>query len=186
MRLLPSHHYNTRSVRPLLKNSPTAISNLRHAADMFEKLPAVAHSYAAAANADARRVIVAKGLRAMADGFVSILLPAYLLALGYSPLQIGAIMTATLLGSALLTLFAGRITGYFGERRPLIAASILMAATGLGFAGLTDFWPLLAVAFAGTLNPSSGDVSVFLPLEQSLLARSAVDKTRTMLFALYS
>ena len=141
--------------------------------------PAI-HSLAAAANADARRVIIAKGLRATADGFVSIMLPAYLLALGYTPLQIGALMTATLLGSAVLTLFAGTITGYFGERRPLIAASILMAATGLGFAGLTDFWPLLVVAFLGTLNPSSGDVSVFLPLEQSLLARSAIDQSRTM------
>jgi MFS family permease len=148
-------------------------------------LPAI-YSVAAAANADARRVILAKGLRALADGFVSIMLPAYLLALGYTPLQIGALMTATLLGSALLTLFAGRITGYFGERRPLVAASILMAGTGLGFAGVTDFWPLLVVAFVGTLNPSSGDVSVFLPLEQSLLARSAADQTRTMLFALYS
>ena len=148
-------------------------------------VPAI-HSFAAAANADARRVIIAKGLRATADGFVSIMLPAYLLSLGYTPLQIGALMTATLLGSAVLTLFAGTITGYFGERRPLIAASILMAATGLGFAGLTDFWPLLVVAFLGTLNPSSGDVSVFLPLEQSLLARSAIDQSRTMLFALYS
>lgn len=148
-------------------------------------LPAI-YSVAAAANADARLVIMAKGLRALADGFVSIMLPAYLLTLGYTPLQIGALMTATLLGSALLTLFAGTITGYFGERRPLIAASVLMAATGLGFAGLTDFWPLLVVAFLGTLNPSSGDVSVFLPLEQSLLARSAADHSRTMLFALYS
>lgn len=153
---------------------------------MTARIAPAIDAFAAAANADARRVITAKGIRALADGFVSIMLPAYLLALGYSPLQIGALMTATLLGSALLTVFAGAITGYFGERRPLIAASVLMAATGLGFAGLTDFWPLLAVAFVGTLNPSSGDVSVFLPLEQSLLARSAADQSRTMLFAFYS
>jgi MFS family permease len=118
------------------------------------------------------RVILAKGLRAAADGYISIMLPAYLLLLGRSPLEIGALMTATLLGSALLTVFAGVITGYFGERRPLIAASILMIATGIGFSGLTDFWPLLVIAFVGTLNPSSGDVSIFLPLEHSLLARS--------------
>jgi MFS family permease len=138
------------------------------------------------ASPDARRVIIAKGLRAVADGYVSIVLPAYLLMLGRSPLEIGALMTATLLGSALLTIFAGVITGYFGERRPLIAASILMIATGIGFSGLTEFWPLLVVAFVGTLNPSSGDVSIFLPLEQSLLARSVGDRDRTLLFALYS
>jgi hypothetical protein len=61
-----------------------------------------------------------------------------------------------------------------------------MIFTGLGFATLREFWPLLLVAFIGTLNPSSGDVSVFLPLEQSLLARSVTDADRTSLFARYS
>lgn len=138
------------------------------------------------ATADAKRVIVAKGLRATSDGYVSIVLPAYLLMLGRSPFEIGALMTATLLGSAVLTLFAGRISAFLGERRALVAASILMIATGLGFSAFTDFWPLLVIAFVGTLNPSSGDVSIFLPLEQSLLARSVGDRDRTLLFALYS
>jgi predicted MFS family arabinose efflux permease len=61
-----------------------------------------------------------------------------------------------------------------------------MAATGLGFAFVSDFWPLLLVAFVGTLNPSSGDVSVFLPLEHSLLARFVSDRDRTAVFARYS
>ena len=61
-----------------------------------------------------------------------------------------------------------------------------MVFTGLGFAGLQGFWPLLLVAFVGTLNPSGGDVSVFLPIEQSLLAQSVGDQDRTALFARYS
>ena len=138
------------------------------------------------ASTDAKRVIVAKGLRAIGDGYVSIVLPAYLLSLGYSGLEVGALMTATLLGSAIMTLLAGLITARFGDRRPLLAASGLMIFTGLGFAGLQAFWPMLLVAFIGTLNPSSGDVSVFLPLEQSLLARSVDEKDRTLLFAFYS
>ena len=138
------------------------------------------------ASADAKRVILAKGLRAIGDGYVSIVLPAYLLALGYDAFEIGALMTATLLGSASLVFLAGMITARFGERRPLLAASALMMFTGLGFAGFQAFWPLLLIAFIGTLNPSSGDVSVFLPLEQSLLARSVGEKDRTLLFAFYS
>jgi MFS family permease len=138
------------------------------------------------ASADAKRAILAKGLRAIGDGYVSIVLPAYLLALGYDALQIGALMTATLLGSAGLVFLAGMITARFGERRPLLAASVLMIFTGLGFAGFQAFWPLLLIAFLGTLNPSAGDVSVFLPLEQSLLARSVGEKDRTLLFAFYS
>ena len=107
-------------------------------------------------------------------------------ALGYDAFEIGALMTATLLGSASLVFLAGMITARFGERGPLLAASALMIFTGLGFAGFQTFWPLLLIAFIGTLNPSAGDVSVFLPLEQSLLARSVGDKDRTLLFAFYS
>ncbi len=61
-----------------------------------------------------------------------------------------------------------------------------MILTGLGFAAFGDFWPLLVVAFIGTLNPSAGDVSVFLPLEQAMLARSVSAPDRTALFARYS
>ena len=61
-----------------------------------------------------------------------------------------------------------------------------MLATGLGFAGLTDFWPLLLLAFAGTLNPTAGDVSVFLPTEQALLADDTEPADRTRVFARYS
>jgi len=61
-----------------------------------------------------------------------------------------------------------------------------MAATGLGFAGIEAFWPLLVIAFIGTLNPSGGDVSVFLPLEHTVIAHVAADRDRTAVFARYS
>ena len=138
------------------------------------------------ANADAKRVIWAKALRAVGDGYISILLPAYLMALGNTPFDVGVLTTATLLGSACLTLLTGMTISRFGHRRALLAASSLMILTGLGFAAVQAFWPLLVIAFVGTLNPSSGDVSVFLPMEQSLLTRSVADKDRTDLFARYS
>jgi MFS family permease len=138
------------------------------------------------ANANARRLLSGKAFRSIADGYVSILLPAYLLELGLSALQAGVLTTATLLGSATLTIFAGNVTGRFGYRRPLLWASVLMILTGIGFATCHAFWPLLIVAFVGTLNPSSGDVSIFLPLEQSLLSQSIADRDRTALLARYS
>ena len=142
--------------------------------------------FPATADANAKRLIGARALRAVADGYVSILLPAYLLALGLDAFEVGVLTAATLLGSAGLTLFAGLVTARFGHRRPLLAAAGLMVLTGLGFAGLQAFWPLLLIAFVGTINPSTGDVSVFLPLEQSLLAQSVSDRDRTALFVRYS
>ncbi|MFZ3006506.1 MAG: MFS transporter [Phenylobacterium sp.] len=133
----------------------------------------------------ARTLLLTRGLRAFGDGFVALLLPIYLTALGFSPLQVGMLTTATLLGSAALTLAVGAVAHRVSTRRLLIAVSALMCLTGLAFAGLAGFWPLVIVGCVGTLNPSGGDVSPFLPLEQSMLAQSAPDAERTSLFARY-
>jgi MFS family permease len=133
-----------------------------------------------------RRLLWVRGLRAFGDGFVSLLLPLYLIELGLGPFQVGAITAGTLLGSGVLTLAIGLSAHRFRLRTLLLCATFMMAATGLGFAVVTDFWPLLLIAVVGTLNPSSGDVSVFLPLEQAALAHVAGDRERTALFARYS
>ena len=138
------------------------------------------------ATSETSLLLAARGLRAVGDGFVGLLLPVYLLALGYGPFETGVIATATLAGSALLTLLVGLYAHRASGRTLLIGAALLMMLTGIAFAAFEDFWPLLLVAFVGTLNPSSGDVSVFLPLEQAQLARSASDRGRTRLFARYS
>ena len=136
--------------------------------------------------AQVNRILAAKGMRAVGDGYVSVLLPVYLLQLGCSPLEVGILASVTLLGSGVLALAAGLYAHRFHYRALLLGATALMAGTGLGFAFVSDFWPLLVIAFVGTLNPSSGDVSVFLPLEHSLLARFVSDRDRTAVFARYS
>src|SRR5450432_63853 len=135
---------------------------------------------------DVRRLLWVRALRAFGDGYVSLLLPLYLLALGFGPFQIGVIATGTLVGSGLLTLLVGLHAHRLRYRTLLLCATALMTATGFAFAAVSDFWPLLIVAVVGTLNPSSGDVSVFLPLEQAVLARIISDRQRTAVFARYS
>ncbi len=140
----------------------------------------------ASATSDAARLVSARALRGLADGFVSVYLAAYLQSLGFSAFQVGVIVTATLLGSAALTLAVGLIAHRLPARRVLLGAALLMLATGTGFALISGFWLLLFIGFAGTLNPSSGDVSVFLPTEQSILSREVAPAERTALFARYS
>jgi MFS family permease len=135
---------------------------------------------------ETRLLLAARGLRAVGDGFVSLLLPVYLLELGHGPFQTGVIATATLAGSAILTLLVGLCAQRASGRSLLIGAAVLMVLTGIAFATFEAFWPLILVAFVGTLNPSAGDVSVFLPLEQAQLARMVSDRERTRLFARYS
>ena len=142
--------------------------------------------FPASATPDAKRLILARALRGLGDGFVSIYLVAYLQLLGFSAVQIGAIVTGMLVGSAALTLLAGLASHRIRTRRVLFVATLLMGLTGAGFASLTNFWLIFFIAFVGTLNPSAGDVSVFLPVEQSILAGEAATADRIALFARYS
>src|SRR5215203_5783130 len=135
---------------------------------------------------DVSRVLWARSLRAFGDGYVAILLPLHLSRLGYDAFAVGIVSTATLLGSAVLTLGLGLVAHRFPRRRALLGAALLMAATGLGFAEVEGFWPLLLIAFVGTLNPSGGDVSLFLPLEHTVIAHVVADRDRTAVFARYS
>lgn len=141
----------------------------------------------AGVHASALPLLQGRAMRAFADGYVAVLLPAYLLALGFGTWEVGLLATSTLLGSALATLAIGAWGYRFHQVRLLSGAAVLMAATGFAFAASAAFWPLLVVAFVGTLNPSSGDVSLFLPLEHARLAEAAdSDEARTSLFARYS
>ncbi|NRQ17134.1 putative multidrug resistance protein MdtD [Ensifer sesbaniae] len=131
-------------------------------------------------------LFAARALRDMGDGFVAVLLPVYLLALGFTPLEVGVIATASLLGSALLTICVGFLGARHDHRHLLLAGASLMIATGVVFAVVHDYALLLVIAFAGTINPSAGSVSVFVPLEHAVLTREVMERERTSMFARYS
>lgn len=133
-----------------------------------------------------RNLLAARALRDFGDGFVAVLLPVHLLALGLSALQVGIVATASLLGSACLTMLVGVVGARHDRRQLLLAAACLMIATGVAFALVHDYALLLVVAFAGTINPSAGSVSVFIPLEHAALASETKDADRTRMFARYS
>src|SRR5450432_3164663 len=100
---------------------------------------------------DVDRIVIGRTIRGFADGFVSVLLAQYLIGLGFSPVEVGAIVTGTLIGSAILTLAFGLTSHRFTLRTLLLVATGMMLATGVGFASITWFWPLFAVAVVGTL-----------------------------------
>jgi len=133
-----------------------------------------------------RLLLCARGLRDFGDGFVAILLPLYLVRLGFSALEIGILAGAALLGSALLTLAIGFLGVRQDHRNLLLAAAGLMTATGVALSLVDSYALLLVIAFIGSVNPSGGSASAFVPVEHAVLARETTDAERTKAFARYS
>lgn len=128
----------------------------------------------------------ARALRGFGDGFATIVLPVYLARIGFDAAQIGLVAAAALLGTAVLTLGIGLVAPRHDLRRLLIAGAVLMVATGIAFPAFEQIGLLVAVAFFGTVNPSTGDIGVLIPIEHAALAQGAADHDRTRVFARYS
>jgi MFS family permease len=133
-----------------------------------------------------KSIFLARALRDFGDGFIAILLPVYLTALGFSAFDVGVVATLALFGSALLTLGAGFLAARYDVRALLLWTSALMIGTGLAYAAANEYAVLLIVAFVGTINPSGGSTSVFVPLEHTVLSGAVQPARRTWAFARYS
>jgi MFS family permease len=131
-------------------------------------------------------LLTTRSLRAVTDGLVAASLAAYLRARGLDAAQIGQFVTATLIGSAVFVTAAGLRPDRFTPRRMLLGSSGLMVVLGIAFAVRSPLPVLVGLAMVGPLNPSGGDVSAFLPAEQTLLAGNVARERRTALFARFS
>jgi MFS family permease len=135
---------------------------------------------------DGRLILTARAVRTFAYGFLSVLLGVYLTDIGLALWQVGALLTATLTGSAVLTAAFSVVADRVGRRRMLALAAGLMAASGAAFA-LTNRYPLLILAsLTGTVGATSGEVGPFLSLEQAMLPQTTNAQRRTTLFGLYN
>ncbi|MFL6798498.1 MAG: MFS transporter [Xanthobacteraceae bacterium] len=132
------------------------------------------------------QLYAARAARGIGDGFAAILLPAYLIEIGLTPFQIGLIATAALLGSALLTLTMGTVARRLNFRTLLLGCALLMMMTGLAVPNVQNVGLIALVAFIGTINPTTGEIGIHVPLEQAALAERAAAANRTRVFAGYS
>ena len=131
-------------------------------------------------------MLASKGTRSFGYGFLSVILGLYLDEVGFSPVQVGFIFTATLVGSALLTGVVISRADRLGRRRMLMVSSGLMALSGIIFAVTQAPWLLLVAALTGTISPTSGEVGPFETIEAAILPQTASEKTRNRAFGLYN
>ena len=133
-----------------------------------------------------RRLFVTRIVRLFAYGFVALILWLYLAALGWTPERIGLLLTMTLLGDVVVSLWITTTADRLGRRRMLVAGAVLMALAGAVFLTADDFYLLLAAATIGVISPSGNEVGPFLAIEQAALAQVVTAEQRTRVFAWYS
>jgi MFS family permease len=137
-------------------------------------------------NRDGRLLFGLRTLRMFGYGFLAVVLVLYLDALGLDALTIGAILTLTLVGDTLVSLWLTTNADRLGRRRVLVAGSLLMVVAGLAFASTS--WPslLILAATIGVISPTGNEVGPFLAVEQAALSQSIEGSRRTATFAWYN
>src|SRR5438876_5875011 len=110
-----------------------------------------------AGSADIVNLYAARAARGFGDGFAAIILPAYLIEIGFNPFQIGLVATAALLGSAALTLVIGFVAPRYELRTLLLTCAMLMVLTGIAIPSVQHLVFIAVIAFFGTINPTTGD-----------------------------
>jgi len=138
-----------------------------------------------AAGRDVPLLFATRAVRLFAYGLVSVVLVLHLAAAGLDQRQAGLLLSLTLAGDTVISLFITTHADRGGRRRMLLAGAALMIAAGATFAASTDFWVLLAAATAGIISPSGNEVGPFLAIEQAALAQELPAVRRTAAFAWY-
>lgn len=136
---------------------------------------------------DGKLIILARGLRILAQGFLAVLLVIYLRKIGFSLVQTGTLLSIGVAGSAILALAVSLIAEKVGRRRLLVIFALLSAASGLALI-LSDSFLLLALfAFLGSITGTAGagPSGPLFPLEQASLTGTAPPEKRTEVFAVY-
>ena len=139
-----------------------------------------------ALTADGALLFATRAVRMFAYGFLSVALVLYLTAVGLTEAQIGLLLTMTLFGDVVLSLWITTAADRVGRKRMLILGALLMALVGGVFTVTGNFFWLIVVATIGVLSPSDKEVGPFLSIEQAALSQTVRSDERTNIFAWYN
>jgi MFS family permease len=135
---------------------------------------------------DGRFLFLTRIVRLFAYGFLSVILVLYLAELGLKETRIGLLLTLTLIGDTLISLWITTSADRMGRRKMLILGAALMVFAGVLFALTRNFLLLLIAATIGVIIPSGYEVGPFLSIEQASLTQIVPDERRTQVFAWYN
>lgn len=135
---------------------------------------------------DAWLLFVTRFTRLFAYGSLSVILVFYLVSLGLSESETGLLLTLTLGGDIVVSLYLTTRADRIGRRRMLVTGAVLMALAGLAFAATSNLAYLIIAGTIGVISPSGHEVGPFLSIEQASLSHLIPPELRTEVFAWYT
>ncbi len=121
-----------------------------------------------------------------AYGALSVILVIYLTQLGLTDAQTGVLLTLTLIGDTIVSLWLTTRADRFGRRRTMVIGALLMAGAGIVFASTRNVLALVVAGTVGVITPRGHEVGPFLSIEQATLSHVVVDRARTRVFACHT
>jgi MFS family permease len=137
-------------------------------------------------NPDGRLLFSTRMARLFAYGFLSVVLALYLHALNFTDTQIGLLLSLTLVGDTIISLWITTNADRIGRRKMLMAGAALMVFAALLFILTQNYILLVIAATIGVISPSGNEVGPFLSIEQAALSQLHPGEQRTQVFAWYN
>ncbi len=129
-------------------------------------------------------------LRSLSQGYLGIILPLYLVALGYGAEALGLLLAVSAVEAAVVSTVVGLLADRFGRKPLLVVISLLLAFGAFGFSFAHSFVWIVAFAAIGSIGRggalAGGAWGPFYPAVQALVAEHASDYNRTTVFGAFS
>lgn len=131
-------------------------------------------------------VCIAKAVRTVGFGAVSVVLALFLMERGFSAAAVGVLFSLTLIEDALFTTFASVFASRIGMRTILLFASVVILLGGFALAFAEAQWMIALAVIFGIVSPAGFEGGPFAPIEQAIIAKSVQKEKLTSSFTWYN
>lgn len=142
-------------------------------------------------NASLGWIMAGRATRSLSQGYLSVIVPLYLLHIGFTAVTLGELFTVGAIVSAVLTLAVSVLADQYGRKPFLIIFPLLTAVAAIIFISTRNFGVILAASSLGTIGRGGGAGGAgaggpFYPAQQALIADHAGTASRNTVFSAFS
>ncbi|HVA80828.1 MAG TPA: MFS transporter, partial [Candidatus Binataceae bacterium] len=141
-------------------------------------------------NRDLAWLFLLRVLRSISQGYLGIILPLYLVRLGYGAVALGTLLGFSAITAAGISTVTGLLADRFGRKNFLAIISVMMGLGAIGFAFAQSFTWIVIFAAIGSIGRggalAGGAWGPFYPAVQALVAERTTDYNRTRVFGAFS